>query len=479
MAVTTQNDIRHFALQRPVFAKDWDRCSAYAGRVHVLQQAHEDIYMDADSSYALMISAPPSPFLPNLEILELWTGSAIETPLFPARILLGPRISTMQVMHTNEGSLLHDTSLFSSLPAACTGMRHFTLSSSRLAPEIVAGTVARWPNLESLHLDHLDCRSLLHLSTLDSLRKLSFGWSDMASVAQAYLATAPQQKRFLGLQSLVVKALGDHADLSMMDTLLGLTTWSILKHIDFSVASRGSRVSWNQLFRRVAEQCSVTSMCSVWVAAPADPTLRNISRDADECISLPTLQPLLSFHHLVSFICEYLDGFDLDDVGLRVIATSWPKLETLDLAQCDGWTIPSKITLNGLIELLQLCPNLTGLGIVVDATVGIDLQHTPVYANRQITTIFLGNSAVSNDCASIAAVLSDVLPCLESIVSWTMLEKLFGSHSAHEVARYRESWKEVEKLVSSFAAVRQQERARAVLAQQPQDASLESLQSQT
>ncbi|KAF9238221.1 hypothetical protein BU15DRAFT_62634 [Melanogaster broomeanus] len=198
----------------------------------------------------------------------------------------------------------------------------------------------------------------------------------------------------------------------------------------------------------------------IFTSWAANPSYRNLSvidisemriwRDYDEkhIIDIATLRPLFQLKRLTCLKLETL---------CYEIAAAWPLLETLDLSirEC-GWELPPKLTLQGLIPLLRGCPNLALLGVVVDARIlpppSARLPGAGV-RNMSLESLWLADSVITRP-SLVAAFLSAVAPNVEQIVSWNT--PLLSGKSGKD--KYRKKWREVERLVRQFSAVRRQER---------------------
>lgn len=88
---------------------------------------------------------------------------------------------------------------------------------------------------------------------------------------------------------------------------------------------------------------------------------------------VPTsLTPLLDLPSLRELTLWPMKRIDLDNETLETMAHAWPNLETLDLPWDDKrWLQASKITLEGLIPLAQLCPRLDTVWITLGPHVSV------------------------------------------------------------------------------------------------------------
>jgi len=76
--------------------------------------------------------------------------------------------------------------------------------------------------------------------------------------------------------------------------------------------------------------------------------------------------PLQACHNLTQLHIRHGCDTSISDAELCQMVSAWPKLEALSIGGLSiGNTI---ITFRGLIDLLRLCPSLTSLSLVIDAT---------------------------------------------------------------------------------------------------------------
>ena len=87
-----------------------------------------------------------------------------------------------------------------------------------------------------------------------------------------------------------------------------------------------------------------------------------------------TILPLLPFHNLRHILLYPNFYVDLDNQAIEMMAHSWPNLVEFDIGWADLWVSRPKVTLEGVVPLVQYCPLLQTINIVVDATVPISTE---------------------------------------------------------------------------------------------------------
>ncbi|KII95721.1 hypothetical protein PLICRDRAFT_227065 [Plicaturopsis crispa FD-325 SS-3] len=445
-------------LRRPIRLTDWQRCRQLGERIKILRMRRIDYEMSPEVSLALSLSLPRDGLLPNLHTLQLpWTKKVLFfcRPGLQLRELCFGRSDWYDTPTTPAPSLLL------SFPSIYPNVKKFTLSASFEGNTACVGMACAWPGLEALELgNNLDFDGLRTLSLrLPNLHELDITWEDNFFYLGPSLYPSPPHMlacsaKFPQLRKLtlsIVEIGTEETALTICDTLLHtmdipkLETIHILLRNDLRTSREASRslLAWlgsHPALRSVRLQVPEASWDDV-----AD------SRDLDNALCRDTIQPLLSCRQLERFYWDCADGFDLDDADVTTMATAWPSLRWLELSSPAGLPVSSRITLQGLSTLLQLCPALKGLCLVIDAT-HTDVLPVAAPLNSALEHIFLGNSPIA-DAEAVAAVLSRVLPHLSEVDTvwerFTLAEDFEDEELAEE---YDARWREVKNLLRAAAS---------------------------
>ncbi|KAF8126759.1 hypothetical protein EV363DRAFT_1401570 [Boletus edulis] len=78
------------------------------------------------------------------------------------------------------------------------------------------------------------------------------------------------------------------------------------------------------------------------------------------------LQPYMTFTNIRHINFNVACQVDLTDGELLTLASAWPRLDVLDINRGWGWNTQGGITPNGLLQLLQTCPSLHWIALVID-----------------------------------------------------------------------------------------------------------------
>ncbi|KAI0669270.1 hypothetical protein C8Q78DRAFT_1080554 [Trametes maxima] len=120
-------------------------------------------------------------------------------------------------------------------------------------------------------------------------------------------------------------------------------------------------------------------------------------------------------------------------------STAWPRHIPRDTDPLRAWS-PPPATLTGVLTFLRDCPNITELGVEVDAQ-SYEVPSTPIHAAQRcvMERLHVGLSPVGDPYA-VAAILSDAFPSVRNIQSgWQDLEDHSGQR-LHRVRQNQEEW---------------------------------------
>ncbi|KII95724.1 hypothetical protein PLICRDRAFT_170336 [Plicaturopsis crispa FD-325 SS-3] len=453
---TRDADRPKLTLRRPICPADWQRCQRLGARVKNLRMKRLDYEMSPEVSLAMLIASPGEGILPNLRTLELPLTERTEFFCRPGPKLRELRIITRDLYYP---SAIRDIapSLLLSFPSMCPNVERFAMCASVHDLTVPLMMASAWAGLEVLALGNLVLFGDLQASArrLCNLRELDLTWSQyLKDVYSTDLSTAHKLARSvpfprLSKLTLRIAELGERTALAICDSLLRTMDIPVLDTIHILLRT-DANTSHEPTSRSVLAYLGSHSALRSVILEVAWETDEDC-RDPNNVLCRTTLQPLFACRHLVKFEWACTDGFDLDDEDVATMAASWPSLQWLELSTHPGWSVRSRITFRGLAAMLQRCPDLEHLSIVVDATqVDVPAQlMAPM--NRALERIYLGNSPIA-DAEAVATVLSRVMPRLSKVRnSWAL--DVFADDPGSEVlaAEYDARWGEVNKILSSAA----------------------------
>lgn len=247
-------------------------------------------------------------------------------------------------------------------------------------------------------------------------------------------------------------------DAEHFNSLMRVISSSRLSTIDLSLDVLPKADVIHQAFRTLGAHPSKTSITSISVQTSQE---EEIILSAASYSFIPAIiHPLLSLTNLVNVKLRLPCLYKLTDGVLNEMATSWPRLVSLDVAP-SIWADDNQsavATLDGLIPFSEHCPCLKSLRLIVDGQKGHPNLKSKYTSSSKLESLHLEYSPIDgiND-ALIAAFLSASFPVLKFITA-----------SGEKTA----CWSRVAELVRLFNKVRFYERQLAVDAMRQDHSSL-------
>ncbi|OCH91361.1 hypothetical protein OBBRIDRAFT_526513 [Obba rivulosa] len=142
--------------------------------------------------------------------------------------------------------------------------------------------------------------------------------------------------------------------------------------------------------------------------------------DSTACYNIQHIQPLLSFHNLITVDIRVHASMYLDDNALEVMAISWPRLQVLNL---NGGIWPRaevclRVTLRAVTHLALHCADLVGFSLAINC---LDVERQcqtlpqPAPPHGKLRWIQLGESRLGNTRSELVDFLLRWFPGLEWI----------------------------------------------------------------
>ncbi|KAH7921197.1 hypothetical protein BV22DRAFT_1198366 [Leucogyrophana mollusca] len=415
---------------RPMVLKDWIIFRRYSQRVRNLEIS------SANAAIFRALCNPPDPsyLFPGLLSLR-WSNKATQQDAIPfLRSLIKPTLLSISLP-----ARIYRQIDVTSLGLLCPNIQCILLGEDPDGEGYLTADVGSRMIRQCQTLKRFDCFStisdetLLQLACLPALESLSFTPSNTTSFG--HLKGLPQA--FPALRELTVVA---HVFVPFMAFLESVDLALITLNIRGTAAFGNTGIPDN-LFAMLPSQCRRDTLSSIHISDEWQPRMDLLTYDPEY------LRPLSAFKNLTSLVIRTTRSLLLNDDNLKELALAWPRLENLQLVSSHSWRVQPSITLPGLLPLLEHCPRLASLAILVDTTT------TPAKAsqlpgkgirNTLLTEINVDRSRISSP-VFVAAFLSDILPNLRRI------------RAIRAITRGR-PWREVERMLSAFAMVRNQER---------------------
>jgi hypothetical protein len=352
--------------------------------------------------------------------------------------------------------LIH-LSITLSLPRDCPGITDVDFESTdELAFKSVSEVVCQWNCLQSFtwHTGKLTHSALIHLANLSNLRDIDVVLPQLdGGNWQGHLPSL-QRSGFRALRNVRVVCQHLSSCVSLMDLV---SPRCPIESIFVRVTDGHDANCVRKFLQTLNARCSHISLTQFSIVYNSDTWPAPPFAD-ERIIDENTLRPLLGFPNMRVVVIHTPCPFRLGNQILRDIATCWTQLQSLGFGTPGGWGGLSQITLAGLIPLLSLS-TLQSLSIVVDASsvdYTLDMPKVGV-SNTKIFMLNLGDSLIHNT-RSVAAFLSDVLPNVRQIHSWSPLAARNASVSTTHAMKYQSKWESVARWMETIVRVREQER---------------------
>lgn len=368
------------------------------------------------------------------------------------RAFFGPL--TRLHLHLEKVGIMH-LSLLSSLQVAYPSLLHFSLGCSLTSDALlkaVSNLVMQWHRLESLSCGLLTQEAWAHIALLPTLRQLQVELPDDILFYSTVSTKLGHLPAFNHLKSLHLFA----SSLTSCTTVLRLLSSSRIETIHLRVRSGSRAPDLQNFFDTLRSRCVHHCLRSITVSE-SGPWLD--AGSGGRVIEINTLRPLLAFRGLERVeINPVRCGIDLHDEAVEEFGKAWRNLRVLDLGTHYGWGHKG-ISLKALVFLIDNCPRLRILNLVIDGTqvkqYSLDKPGgSQGICNETIASLIIGDSKIRKTVAQVAAFLSDILPNVEEISAWDSPDLV----DRDEGRKYRKRWQEVSKLLGTFAMVREQER---------------------
>ncbi|KAF8452840.1 hypothetical protein L210DRAFT_3755795 [Boletus edulis BED1] len=312
---------------------EWDILRSYARRVRRLDA------LDGISRKSLKRLWKPlttEPLFPNLRRLYFdYTHRATLLLLTPFPSLISLRVKV------NKAPPLFEDSI-----------KSFARTSPNLNILIIHGPginmnhidptfICKWQNLHIVICPQisLDLITLVHLSCMPALTSLSF----------MLYRTMPDEVSTSSLIFSKLRHLSLNSELlDPISHLLSRIQLPVVAHFVASIRSCPSRQDLSSFLAGVQT---------------SDPSY---VPEARPTFGFRDLRPYMTFTNLRHINFNVACKVDLTDSELLTLASAWPRLEVLDINRGWGWNTQGGITPNGLLQLLQTCPSLRWIALVID-----------------------------------------------------------------------------------------------------------------
>ncbi|KAL4061900.1 hypothetical protein J3A83DRAFT_4384642 [Scleroderma citrinum] len=272
--------------------------------------------------------------------------------------------------------------------------------------------VLRLPSLEVARCNRISWEVLNCFAQLDALRQL---WVDLpGQINPSYRPNTGRnafpQLTFLDMTTGTLQSSVEFLRLTALDDLTDLNMSCI--YVSFNEPTYDASEDIQGLLALIPSQC---------------PKLESIRVNSGVCplaplpwvLDMSVLSPYLALRNLRILDIETHYSPALTDDDLAQMARAWPCLEQLHLIKESGWKLPTGLTFQGVVSLVEYCPRLESFSLVFDATADVPscIPRRPdgmIIQNPGVRYMDVCNSPITSP-VKVAAFLSKLLPGLKLI----------------------------------------------------------------
>ncbi|KAF9491215.1 hypothetical protein BDN71DRAFT_95842 [Pleurotus eryngii] len=388
-----------FKYDRHVRPCDWDVFRRYSWRVRKIFHIECSFEVDDSVVFDLMATAPfsASALAPNLK----------------------------EILYDGPGPLIKFIPLFMNESLECLGLYEIP-NAGMTCRRVLSYIPHNAPNLRRLELEY-EIAGMIHpefdiiLAALPHLTEVSLPPAQFVTSTLNALARLPHLANLEVTHSHGPKPL-DVTATSLADTFPTLTTFTIhalslddiaslietskprkLRSLDVSPCRDESRKTWCRIIAVITSSCpAIQEICIRHIGRHS----WNVSEtDPDQSIfSLPSLpHPCMT---LTTLVFRHAPCLCLNAEIMRVLLSSLPSLETLDLSERIG---PATLPLSALAELAPLCPHMKSLTLCVD-TARLSISPPPETRFSCLKVFGVGISPLKSSALDVVSFLGVVLP---------------------------------------------------------------------
>ncbi|KAG2111184.1 uncharacterized protein F5147DRAFT_771916 [Suillus discolor] len=396
-------------LQKPPDDKMWDTLCKYTSRVRSIRQTYSSMSIEALGSILLSCPLAPRSLFPNLRKLT-WRANGTRGAADFLRVAFVPTLLVLNVAVSSVSTSIAFLSVLSSLGTLCPRLQSLYMdyepltdhSYCKIIPFVIK-PFSTLHHLRALQVWDIGDQGIQHIMQLRALQSLTLdlnSWS--IGEKRSYL-------RLPGFHDL--NYLGLHVN-KLEDASKFFVSLEVVRSRDITVffsprSPPPASAMLSQFLGILQERCDNDKLERLSLVGYSKAVLTEPG----------VFTPLHAFRNLTQLNIQGSFSISMSDEQLCQLVRAWPRLKVLKIS---SWIVIDVATVlptfHGLIGLLQLCPALTSLALVIDTTKldGIDLRNPSGGRFNTLNCLTLGNSPI--DCpVNVALILSGLFPRLEQV----------------------------------------------------------------
>ncbi|KAJ7647955.1 hypothetical protein FB45DRAFT_1052356 [Roridomyces roridus] len=409
----------------PVQPADWTVPLSYARRIKTLYVKDPLVKMPDATVFKTITSTLPSQFLcPNLRTLHWGMDHNDHLPYI--HLFLSPRIQfvNLDILTPNLETPIQSGLALQSLKRLHVHCACSLVSAVRNPPPCrqACDLIKQLDQIESLWVPNVNREALERLARLPSLKVLNLEYARTALLAPAAGGGAPLSPSFPPFA----------VPPTVASPTLGPYFWATYRK----------------------EMCQpYAPRSTVDCRPPPSPTCRYPRRAPGHDPHINDLLPLLSFRNLIQAHLNLPVVTLIDDAMAMDIATSWPKLTELVLAQPRPGLfdppsqLPPRMTLKALLAFATYCRDLESLTLYIDAAAAIPSPSDGEFPERQsaLRVLNVEMSPIGSEFESVGKFLGRLFPHLGKIR--TNHNVRLGFDQSPEGVTTEDRWNTVQRLL--------------------------------
>ncbi|KIK77602.1 hypothetical protein PAXRUDRAFT_166327 [Paxillus rubicundulus Ve08.2h10] len=444
--------LREARLSRDLQLSDWDYLQKHCSRVRILGRLVDNIF---DSDHPYVSGSVPVELLENLfgdsraptcvfpKLEKLFWNNGKEAVFRYFTKFFAPTLTCIRVA-TEDWTTVRSSTLHS-LQRRCPQVNDFGFFFPGHGYFFVGNQVGQFSDtirtlfpVERLAVCAIDYHAFRHLSTLTTLKSL---FVQLPCAMDYYCPVEISFPETLG----TLDVLTYH--LKFVLKLLANKRFAS-RHLNIRSRYHYPAKSLTHFFEQLRDHFSSDHLThlSLDITEPSVFSSTVVDIQSQNTFDVQCLPVLFEFQSLSELKLASYWTLDLDDGWMSSIASSLPNLQVLDLGTesgCDLSHTVLKVTMRGVVSLIDGLPRLRALGLVFDAT----LEALPAAHdywgvwNSNITILRVGTSPI-NAPTEVASRLLSLFPSLKQV-----------EMSGLDDVRYK--WERVSELLQTYSRVKE------------------------